>query len=450
MKKGCVLTLLFALMVADIACRRPPQHEHLIVISMDGLAPQHYLHADSLHAGIPNLRGLMQRGVYSTGMRTVYPSVTYPAHASMVTGVRPGRHGIFANARYEGNVREAIISGKAYRAAPLWRWFGRAGLTAGSVFWPITADEPIDWLLPEAWWDADKGNDPLRLQKLKAVSTPGLLDSLREFIGPSLEHYFESDTVKTSAAIYIMKTFRPNVLLLHYSHLDYLQHLHGPYSAEALRTLEMQDTQIGRIIATTRELGLFESTNFLIVSDHGHATIQQQIHPGALLAQEGFLRADSAGNVHDWKALPLATGGSCAIMVKESEGSKTVQALVRLFKNFAADPDHGIAYIFTGAELDSLGGNTDAALMLEAAPGFAFGGRFTGPVIRAATNRSTHGYLPSRPEMLAGFIAAGPAIRRSGQIGEINLLDLYPTIGRILSLRLPKREGKVMEQILAR
>ncbi|RMD96117.1 MAG: alkaline phosphatase family protein, partial [Calditrichaeota bacterium] len=367
---------------------------------MDGLGPDYYLEAKQRGVSLPTLTALMRRGVYATGMQSIYPSITYPAHASMVTGVVPRKHGIYSNAYYFDGQRQPVISGKAYLVAPIWRAMRQAGLHTGSVFWPVTAEEPIDWCLPEAWWDADKGHDEIRLRKEAAISTPGLLDSLRHHLGPTLDHYFESDTVKTDAAIYILKKYRPNLLLLHYSHLDYIQHVYGPFTPRAFETLQMQDTQIGRLIEAAKQAHIFKQTVFMIVSDHGHAQIRWLLHPGPLLVRAGLIRLDSAGQPVEWQAMVNPTGGSCAIILKNPADQHLRRKVVNVFRHAPAELVRGIERQFSGQQLDSLGIDPHAVLVLEAKAGYAFGGHLQGKLLEAAQGyHSTHGYLPDKPQM---------------------------------------------------
>ncbi len=144
-----ILAVLIAIICLGLVrCSNLPSDMHLVIISMDGLAPEYYLEADKHGLQIPTLRSFIQRGVYSTGMETIYPSVTYPAHASLVTGVRPSGHGIYANSYFYQNEKRPSISGKLYEAEPFWREMRKQRLTSASVFWPVTKDEPIDWLVP--------------------------------------------------------------------------------------------------------------------------------------------------------------------------------------------------------------------------------------------------------------------------------------------------------------
>ncbi|MCI0698680.1 ectonucleotide pyrophosphatase/phosphodiesterase, partial [candidate division KSB1 bacterium] len=436
------------LFFAGCGIKLPARETLLVVISMDGLAPAYYLEAQERGIRIPALHSLMERGVYSSGMQSVYPSVTYPAHVSLVTGVEPAVHGIFANSYYDRGEQKPHISGKLYQISPLWRSFRAHRLTCGSVFWPVTADEPIDWLLPEAWWDEDKGDDAVRLQKEAAISTPGLINSLRQYLGAPLEKYFESDTVKTGAAIYILKKHRPNLLLLHYSHLDYHQHVYGLFAPEAIETLQMHDAQIGRIVQATRELGVYEKTSFMIVSDHGHSGISWQVNPGVMLAKAGLIQIDRTGNVLSWKAMTIPTGGSCSIILRDENDVDTKAQVVEIAKQFAANPENGVEHLFLRAQIDSLGGDPHAIVMLEAQPGYAFGSATTGEVVAPSTSKATHGYLPAKAEMLAAFIAAGPKIVPAGNIGRIHILELYAVIAAIYGIRVEVRGAQVIDRIV--
>ena len=443
------LVLFGALLFAACTFTAPLRDSYVIVISMDGLSPAHYLQAGQHGYRLTNLRILMQTGVYSRGAVSVYPSLTYPAHASMMTGVPPRDHGILANSYYFNDSLQPVISGRLYRRDPVWRLLHRAGFTIGSVFWPVTADEPIHWLLPEAWWDEDKGNDEVRLQKEAAISTPGLIDSLRHFIGAPLNRYFESDTVKTDAAIYLLTRFRPNLLLLHYSHLDYMQHLHGRFSPQAIDALMMQDTQIGRLIRTTQEMGIFDKTTFLIVSDHGHAAIRYVLHPGILLRRAGLVQVDTAGQLLSWQAMAIPSGGSCSIVLSDASDKKLSARIVSLFADAPDSLMQGIERMFLPHQIDSLGGNPQAVLMLEARPGYAFGGKLNGSLVQPAEGyRSTHGYLPHKPEMHAGFIIAGRRIKPAGQIPTLKITDIAPLILALFGLYdsddLPKPLSRIL------
>ena len=257
--------------------------------------------------------------------------------------------------------------------------------------------------------------------------------------------------MKTSAALYLLQEYRPNLLLLHYSHLDYLQHLHGPLSPQAIATAEMQDAQIGRLIRATRELGMYDQTIFMIVSDHGHARYHTLLQPGVLLAGAGLVQVDSTGTPGDWHAMLIPSGGSCSIILRDSSDVATRRAVDSLATHLPPEIATGVEHVFRPQQIDSLGGDPNAVVMLEARPGYAFGGAFTGALSAPAKEYvSTHGYLPDKPEMLAGFIAAGPGIAAAGNIGRMHVLHIYPSIGRLMRLHLPKQDQSALSSIFAR
>src|SRR5262249_6392569 len=168
---------------------RPP----LVVISVDGLRPDYVLEADRYGLRIPELRRLVREGAHATGVRGVLPTVTYPSHTTLVTGVSPARHGILANrpfdpaARREGSVWYA----EDIKAETLWDAAAAAGLRTANVDWPVTAGARIRWNIAQIWRAG--AEDEAKLAH--AVSTPGLLAEAERAVGrwPSGEAWRVAD-----------------------------------------------------------------------------------------------------------------------------------------------------------------------------------------------------------------------------------------------------------------
>ncbi len=109
--------------------------------------------------------------------------------------------------------------------------------------------------------------------------------------------------------------------------------------------------------------------------------------------------------------------------------------------------------IVSRQDLDTLGAMPGAAFAIEAAPGFALSGSCSRPEARTQaptlpTQRGTHGFLPSRPSMATGFIAAGSGVRTGVTLERIRLIDIAPTAARLLGIPAPATEGRVVEEIL--
>src|SRR5262245_21898718 len=233
-----------------------PAPRHAVMVSIDGLMPAYYREADALGLAIPNLRRLMAEGAYARGVVGVLPSVTYPSHTTLITGVPPRLHGIAANTFFDPEG----ISDEA------WNWYARAvrvptlasaararGLTVGAVSWPVSIGLPADWNVPEFW--RPRSHHASDLELLAALSTPGLLDAVAAARGvPLASPLSEADRV--DVAIHILETHRPALLLLHLFEVDHQQHEHGPRSPEALAAVEESDAALGRLLAAVERAGL--------------------------------------------------------------------------------------------------------------------------------------------------------------------------------------------------
>jgi hypothetical protein len=108
-----------------------------------------------------------------------------------------------------------------------------------------------------------------------------------------------------------------------------------------------------------------------------------------------------------------------------------------LLKRLADDPANGIARILTAQETRQAGGFPNASFIVALKPGFTVGGAFSGPLVSAANDKGTHGYLPSFQEMRASFFAMGDDVARGRDLGIIDMRQIAPTIARLLGVSLP-------------
>ena len=138
--KRLILALLFSasLVAQETTSRGVP----VVLISIDGLRPDYILDADRHGLKIPNLRRMIADGAYAKAVTGVLPTVTYPSHATMVTGVSPSRHGILNNSPFDPfgkNLGGWMWYAEDIKAPTLWEAVNRAGFTSSSVDWPVTA-----------------------------------------------------------------------------------------------------------------------------------------------------------------------------------------------------------------------------------------------------------------------------------------------------------------------
>lgn len=428
-----------------------------LVISLDGLDTRYLHDADKYKLRIPTLRRLMASGVTARGMTSVYPSITYPNHTSLVTGAMPAKHGIFGNSVFlPPNEPQTGLShwfARDIKTDTLWDAAKRAGMTVGMVSFPV-AGGAGDWNVPEIWQPGGTIE-----QSRAVVAENALPKGLVEEVEKQFPDIYkntnedEGDDARTRFAEYIIAEKRPDVMLVHLYDLDHFQHDFGPFTAEAFSILEKTDAYVARLLAASERAGTFDETAVFITSDHGFKPISKQIHPGVLLRRAGLVTAtdtkDERGreraNITEWKAAVYVTGAACAIYLRESNDKATLKKLREIFKPLEKQDGSGIFRVLEAKDLQKIGSNDRAALMLEAADNFTFGSSYAGEFITESRSRGMHGYLPTRPDYFASFIASGAKITRRGTIDRLNMTDAGATIAAALGLDLRDASGKAVK-----
>jgi len=407
---------------------------HLVLISIDALRPEFYL--DDGYAA-PALRVLVRSGSHARAATPVFPSVTYPGHASIVTGVRPARHGVLFNMLWLPTAGPSRWYEEAadLRAPPLWDVARAAGLTTAAVSWPSTLGARIDWLVPER--NYYQRSEPVDV--LRQASTPGLFERLGVTPRPEMfKNIIEWDTFLASTAAAILRGMRPNLLLLHLVQLDYYQHRGGTNGPEVRPALARIDAHVATLVAALREAGIADETAVIVTGDHGFQDVERTVQVNEILARAGLGGCRTASA--EWRATAHVTGGSAAIFVKSATDGAAAEAALR---REARDR----YTIVPRRQLDELGAMTGAAFAVDAASGYAFGAS-CGEGLETANRHGTHGFLPSRPSMSTGFIAAGAGVRPGVTVERIGLVDVAPTAARLLGLDMPGVDGRVLAEML--
>jgi predicted AlkP superfamily pyrophosphatase or phosphodiesterase len=422
-------TLALALFTVNIGGRQPAPH--VLVISIDGMRPQSYINAAP--ARIPTLRRLAREGVWAEGVTGVLPTVTYPSHTTMITGVPPARHGIENN----------TILDPEGRSRGAWYWYAdqikvptlpgvvRArGLTAAAVSWPVTVGMDLDYLVPEFW----RSEHQESLYMLEALSRPrGLFAGYRAATGPV--SWPLSDDDRTGMAAWILRTFEPNLLLVHIFDNDSASHGSGPDSPEARAALEKSDADVEKMLAAARDAGIADQLDVVIVSDHGFVELEERLQVNAALKEEGLLQVDDRGQITSWQAYFKASGGSATVYLAPDVATDVRDRVDAVLRRLAGDPANGIAKVWTREDLDAAGAHPDAAFAVTMRPGFYTGGGHD--QLRAAIpGRGGHGFDPALPQMRASLIMAGPHVTRTGSLGQVRMTQIGPTIARWFGVTL--------------
>ena len=120
-----------------------------------------------------------------------------------------------------------------------------------------------------------------------------------------------------------------------------------------------------------------------------------------------------------------------------------LQKLLGLLQGLSHDAKSGVGRVLDDHDLEARGGFPGAAAAIEARPGYMFNKGFDAPMVSPAEERGAHGYDPESDDMAASLILAGDGIRSGGEsLGKVDIVDVAPTVAKLLSLDLPGAEGK--------
>jgi predicted AlkP superfamily pyrophosphatase or phosphodiesterase len=415
----------------------------LVVISVDGLRPDYVTAADAHDAKVPHLRKFLREGTYAQGVTGVIPTVTYPSHTTLMTGVWPAKHGILANTTFDPlqlNHQGWYWYAEDIRVPTLWDAATAAGRTTASIQWPVTVGAKITWNIPEFW----RAGTPEDAKLLRVVSTPGLLVEGKAAIGEyrgGIDATPEADEVRGKYAIWILENKRPGLLTLHLIALDHTEHESQPFSSKAIAVLERLDAVIGKVWEAAERVA--PGNAFVaVVSDHGFANYDQQLNLFPAFRKANLFSVNDKGNISDWRAVPWETGGSAAIVLKDPKDGRTLGEVRRLLATLARDPANGIDRVLEGEELHRKGGYPNASFLVGLKPGWRTGSALSGPVVSAIKAGGTHGELPDLPDLRAAFFLVGPGVPAGKNLGLIDMRQVAPTLAKVAGLALPSADGK--------
>jgi predicted AlkP superfamily pyrophosphatase or phosphodiesterase len=418
----------------------------LVIISIDGLRPDYVTEADAHQAKVPNLRGFMKDGTYADGVTGVTPTVTYPSHTTLVTGVWPAKHGIWANTMFDPlqkNYQGWYWYAEDIRVPTLWEAADKAGRSTASVQWPVTVGATnITWNIPEVW----RAGTPEDAKLVHALSSRGLLEEAAKDVGPyrgGIDASIEGDEVRGKYAAWILERKHPGLLTLHLTALDHVEHETGPFSEESVATLEKLDAVIGQVRAAAERVAPGHAV-VAVVSDHGFAKYDQQLNLFTAFREAGLFTTNEKGAIADWTAMPWETGGSAAIVLKNPDDPAVAVQVRDLLAKLAADPANGIDRVLDAEELHKRGGYPNASFFVSLKPGWRTGTGLTGPVVTKVKPGGTHGELPDVPDLRAAFFVVGPGVPAGKDLGLIDMRDIAPTLAKEAGLSFSGADGKAL------
>jgi predicted AlkP superfamily pyrophosphatase or phosphodiesterase len=391
---------LLALLLSACASLPPsPPARQVLLVSIDGLR------ADVIGSGVmPTLDALARDGVHATWMNPSYPSLTFPNHYTLVTGLRPDHHGIVNNTmrdpvlgRFSLGDRKAVEDPRWWGGKPVWVTLQEHGGHAATMFWP-GSEAPIAGQHPDDWRRFDANVTPAQR-----------VDQVLEWLdrdGPR----------------------RPAFVTLYFDQVDHEEHAYGPGSLQAMQADADSAVALARLMGGLRALGLRDRVDVIVVSDHGMAGVP----PGQREYLDDYL---AVANL-PISALDVISRGT-AVGVAPAPGSDAAAV------EAAVVGRHPHAECWRKQDVPArwhYGSNPRVpAIVCQADIGWTLTVRAAGP--GKPVRGGAHGYAPEMPEMRAVFIADGPRFADHAQLPAFDNVDVYPLLMRLLGVPPEPNDG---------
>lgn len=381
---------------AAIAPKTAPDEQRIVLlISIDAFRP------DYLDRGItPNLSRLAAEGVRAAWMNPSYPSLTFPNHYTLVTGLRPDHHGIVHNTMRDAALggfklsdRDAVGDGRWWGGEPVWVGAEKAGIRTATMFWP-GSEAAIDGVRPTHWNKFD------------------------------YDVSYEARVDRVLAWLDAPPAQRPRLITLYFEKVDKTGHDFGPDSAQVRNAIAEADAAIGRLLQGLEARGLSDSTDLIVVSDHGMA----KVGPGHAIATEDMVPAADAGLVSDGQSIGF-----------NPKPGRERRAEARLL---GAHPHYDCWRKGEMPERWHYGTHPRVpAIVCQMHEGWDAVSRKKLNERPKDATRGSHGYDPALPSMRALFIARGPSFRSGAVLPSFDNVDVYPLLTRLLGIPAAPNDG---------
>lgn len=404
---------------------------------------------------LPNFKKLVENGAFCDNVESVYPSLTYPAHTSIVTGQTPNHHGIVNNTKFQPSrsnpdwmYKKNLISARSIIDIAK-----EKGMKVCTLLWPVTGGGKIDYNLPEILVTRKWQNQVTAC--LANGSIKYMLELQKRFA--SIRHGIEQpalDDFVMASTEYTIKTYNPDLLMIHLTDVDTNRHLHGADNEYIKDALKRHDERIGKILEWLSETGSMDETTFIVLGDHCQRDAHTIVYLNKLFLDKGLITVKN-GKIVDYKAITKTCDGSTYVYVNDkwAMNENFISELTDLLNEMKNTEELGIQDIFTNDEVAEMGADEHCLVMIEAKPGYYFNNEFdvlTEPVSETKNHKmfSIHGCLPTDENLKTFFVASGKGIKKNVKIDSMHLWDEGPTIAKLMGGELPLADGHIIETIL--
>jgi len=408
----------------------------VVLISLDALSDTEFERLKKLD----NFSKFIKKGAYSYNSISVYPTQTYTVHTSVITGDYPDKHGIYNNQYFQPFVESKDKEWFWYRhqikTNTLYDVLRENKRKVCSVLWPVSGKSRIKYNMPEIV-AVKKEN-----QALKVLKNGSLVFSTRcelkygkyrkGILQPELDEF------AVMCAVDCIKRHAPDLVMVHLVSIDAAKHNYGVESDVINDALIALDKMIGDIIDACND-----EYTFVMFSDHGQFTVEKDVFINVFLEKNGLLSFENK----TYDSYIECMGGSGVLRAKNSESFSKTLKLLEDNKDML-----GIEEIYNREDLDELHINTDIEIIIEAKNGYHLKEGNSEKVIADLKEENivhaTHGYSPLKDNYSCLFFAMGDGIKQGYKIDEMEVVDIAPTVARVMGINEFKCDGHILEHIL--
>ncbi len=425
--------------------------KRVMIISFDAVGERDLAFMRTL----PHFAAFFEQAALCPKVDSVYPSITYPAHTSIVTGRMPKNHGIINNTKLQPGRERAdwVYQRKYIRGTTLYDEARKKGFRTAALLWPVVGRSKIDYYVPEVMvtrrWQTqilvNAINGPVGYQLDLNRRFGHLRDGIRQ---PALDNFIQA------SALYTIRKYNPDLFLLHLTDVDTNRHIYGVDHPKVKEALRRHDARLGEIMTALSETGNMDDTSVIILGDHYQKDVDKISFLNHALWKEGLLTIKD-GKLKDWQAIAKTCDGSCYLYLKDGKkASPALQKKVReLMERLLSEDNAGIGRIFSAGEAADRGADPSCFLMLEAKKGWYFLDGWEEPFQtvkeeKGQKMRGNHGYLPEEEGYQTFFAAKGCGIRPGPVNRRIALWDEGVTLAALMGLDLGETDGSVINEIL--
>lgn len=430
---------------------------HIVVVSADALLYEDMHELSQLSF----FKRMWNRAARVDRIRSIYPTITYPCHATMMTGVYPETHGIINNEQLcIGQISSPWVHMRdAVKAPTIFDHAKAKGLTTASVFWPVTGrDSSIDYLINEYWPQSPE--ETTRECFIHSGTSPKVMEKIVDpnlgFLQGKERMHPWADQFIMNCATDIIREFKPNLLMIHPANIDGYRHETGLFSPKVTQGLHETNLWMEQLYKATEDAGIAEATDFFIVSDHGQMNISRNIALNVLLKENGLIEVDENGAFINYTAYAKSGGLMALVYLKNPDSKQEYERTYAVLRQLMEAEVYGISRIFTAEEVreeEHLSGGFSFALETDGYTSFS--NDWMRPLVRTQNNqdyrygRATHGHLPSKGPQPT-FFAFGPHIRSGVKLAHARLVDEAPTFAAALGIDMGDVDGRCLEELIRR